>query len=136
MRARLIAACGLLGLATWSCPSPPRPAAGQDREVTVDVRCTGEEVVATVNPWSRSLDEGDAVVWLLVDPSQTIEIKKKQSAWPFSDNKFTGNRGDPPRGRGMKGGQKGKRFHYGIVVTCQGPSGPREVIIDPDMYVR
>jgi len=89
-------------------------------------RRAGADAGATLNPFKAKAEPA----------GQTIEVKKKQSAWPFSDNKFTGNRGDPPRGRGMKGGQKGKRFHYGIVVTCQGPSGPREVIIDPDMYVR
>lgn len=136
MRTHLAAASSLLGLAVWSCAVPPRPPRGQDREVAVDVRCTGEEVAITINPWSSALDEGDEIVWRLADANQTIDIRKKQSAWPFDNNKFNGNRADPPHGRGMKGGQKGKTFRYEIKVTCQAGGGPREVIIDPDMYIK
>jgi hypothetical protein len=120
----------------WSCASPPAPPRGATVPVAVDVQCTGADVVFSVSPWHLELTEGDEVVWQLADATQTMEIVKRQSGWPFNDNRFRGNRTDPPTSRGMKGGQKGRTFRYAIAVTCQGSEGARRVELDPDMYIK
>jgi len=135
MRPRVLVAGGLLGFVAWACASEPPPR-GPDREVTIQVSCVDEQVSFTVSPWRLELNEGEGAVWTLADATQTIEIQKKQRAWPFSDNKLAGSRADPPHGRAMKGGQKGKSFRYAIAVTCEGSAGAREIVIDPEMYVR
>ena len=127
----------LLGLGVvWSCASVPRPPRGQVLPVAVDVRCTGPNVVFSVSPWHLELAAGDEVVWQLADATQNIEIRKRQSAWPFDDNKYTGTQADPPTGKAMKGGQNGKSFRYSIVVNCQGGEGARRVELDPDLYIK
>jgi hypothetical protein len=93
-------------------------------------------VVFSVTPWRLELASGDEVTWQLADASQTMEIRKRQSAWPFNVNKFNGNQADPPSSRGMKAGQQGKTFRYLISVACQGGEGPRRVELDPDLYIR
>lgn len=120
----------------WSCATAPAPSTGATVPVAVDVKCTGPNVVFSVSPWRLELAEGDAVVWQLTDPAQTIEIRKRQSAWPFNSNRFTGTQADPPTGQAMKGGQRGKSFRYFIAVGCQGSEGPRRVELDPDMYIK
>jgi hypothetical protein len=131
---RVIPFAGLAAL--WACASPPSPPRGQNLPVAVDVRCTGPDVVFSVSPWHLELAEGDEVTWRLADPAQTIEIRKRQSAWPFDRNRFSGTQADPPVGEAMKGGQRGKTFRYAIVVTCQGGEGARTVELDPDMYIK
>ncbi len=131
---RLVPLAGLLILG--ACRQDPAPPVRQTREVAVDVRCTGLDVSFSVSPWHLELDEGDEVVWRLADASQTIEIRKRQSAWPFSDNRYSGTQADPPTGRAMKGGQRGRTFRYLVAVTCQGGEGARTVELDPDMYIK
>jgi len=104
--------------------------------VAVNVDCTGNDVSFVVRPWHLELDEGDEVTWQLANATQTIEIRKRQSAWPFNANKFTGTQADPPTARAMKPGQRGKSFRYSIAVTCQGAEGARTVELDPDMYIK
>ena len=135
MRIRpLVPLAGLV--AAWSCASLPAPPRGQTLPVAVNVQCTGADVVFSVRPWHLELAEGDEVVWQLADATQTIEIRKRQSAWPFDDNKYTGTTASPPTGKAMKGGQKGKSFRYSIVVNCQGGEGARRVELDPDLYIK
>jgi hypothetical protein len=126
----------LVGLGVvWSC-APPRPPVGQTLPVRVNVDCSGPNVVFSVSPWRLELASGDEVVWQLADASQTIEIRKRQSGWPFDNNKYTGSQADPPTGKAMKGGQNGKTFRYAIAVNCQGGEGARRVELDPDLYIR
>jgi hypothetical protein len=126
----------LIGLTGLSACAPPAPPPGPVVPVAVEVTCTGADVDFKVRPWYLELNQGDQVDWLLADPQQSIEIRKASSAWPFQSNKFNGNRADPPTSRAMKGGQGGKHFRYAIAVTCQGPEGPRTVVLDPDMYIK
>lgn len=127
----------LVGLvAVVSCASLPHPPRGQTLPVAVSVQCAAADVVFSVRPWRLELAEGDEVVWQLADATQTIEIRKRQSSWPFDDNKYTGTQADPATAKTMKGGQKGKTFRYSIAVNCQGGEGPRRVELDPDMYIK
>ena len=110
--------------------------------VIVDVRCPGEKVDISVDPWTADMTQGDELEWVLATGADATELtitnKRGAGGWPFSDAPpYRGGRTDRPRGRNMKPNQGGKRYRYNIELTCQSETGgPFEVVIDPDMIIK
>ncbi len=106
--------------------------------VSVDVRCPGNRVEFSVDPWQARLQQGDEIEWVLAESAGSDSIwlaPKRGRPWPFVGAAPRGDRRNPARGRDMRPNQGG-RHPYDITLVCQeGDSGPYTVVIDPDMII-
>jgi len=140
MRRQLAVCVGVVGLTGMQLHHPTETAqAAATVPVKVDVRCPGQSVRFTVDPWTADLSQGDEIDWVLSDSAESneITITSKRGGWPFANTPpYRGNRTTHPRGRDMKPNQAGKRFSYAIQLVClRDGSSPDTVVIDPQIVV-
>ena len=125
--------------AGWSAPG----ASGLNQQeqaqvvtVTVNVQCSADEVVTSVNPERVRVRQGGEVRWVLADDaeSETISITpKEQGRWPFARMR-AGGRGaeNAARADQMRPDQASERpYPYNVHVQC----GGEDITIDPDIIV-
>jgi hypothetical protein len=109
--------------------------------VAVGVSCDSGWVNTWVDPWTVTIDSGDAVAWVLDTTAQsdTITILAKTEngkPWPFPGGPPAGGKG---RGKGPHTGPAtGPRdtYPYGISLRCVSGSGDTiPVVIDPEIII-
>jgi hypothetical protein len=144
MRRLAVVACSVVAALVTSGAALPSIAAAQATTggvtVNVDIRCNpGNGVQFTLAPWTAQLAQGDSIVWALSTDANVpdITITSKQSTWPFSASPpYKGNAATPPKGKGMKPGQVGKRYSYAVTAVCTRADGTTNtVVIDPDLII-
>jgi len=107
--------------------------------VTIDVRCPGQSVQYTVDPWEVSVRQGDRIEWRLSEGSTADEfaIESKTQEWPFEGSRgVSGRKASPAVTPNMRPNQRGRRYQYNIRLTCQSESRSVPVLIDPDIIIR
>lgn len=109
--------------------------------INVKITCVGDEVQATIAPFSARVREGYVVEFRL-DAASTvtaIDITKKhwyQLTWPFENRlPYNAKKGEPGKSGAMKGGHLNKRFGYNITTKCTFGGRETEIVIDPDMII-
>ena len=108
--------------------------------VAIDIQCTANNgVLFSLTPWNARIYQGDSIAWVLNPNAQVpeITISSKQAAWPFTSGPpYKGNAAMPPKAKGMKPNQGGKRFAYAVTAVCTRADATKDsVIIDPDVII-
>lgn len=144
MRRLLLVACvGFTALAVTGVAFPVVAGAqvtGGGVSVAIDIQCTANNgVLFSLTPWNARIYQGDSIAWVLNPNAQVpeITITSKQAAWPFtSAPPYKGNAAVPPKAKGMKANQGGRRFSYAVTAVCTRADATKDsVIIDPDVII-
>jgi hypothetical protein len=119
-----------------------RPATAGKRDVKVKVKCRGDKLDVSVDPFAVPLSAGESVAWVadggsLWSGRNDVEVKivpREPASWPFDAPPPTiPIEGEAPSGQLTSAAAR--TVKYNLVFTCELGGVMREVVIDPDIII-
>lgn len=105
--------------------------------VKVTMRCDGDVLTATVNPYSLNVKEKHGVAWVLEAASnvEEIEIEAKDALkWPYDGQPYKAKKNAAGKADKVKPNPKGDHG-YAISTECTYGGKKKKIVIDPDIII-